>query len=256
MSEDYAARIKQLVGVDFALDWQHPFDLANMLETYLRAKRTRTRLSPAESQLEQAIAGMFDPLVGSDDIIFVAPAWEKATTLMRLAETESVIAFAELQKFGRQLALSDWQFFSWHHRATWLVISGLAFQALGNGYAQMHRLTAVELQSVFCEKITNAYWPLSQQAQPEAALARFWLMVQIDGDWLLALLDVLERQKSSEFMQLLVLWLQWVVAEKSQLAGRDTSILVKVKRLIAALQAGDLTHAGPLLIRCLPELMG
>lgn len=254
MSEDYAAQIKQLVGIDFVLDWQHPFDLAILLETYLHTKRTW--LSPAENQLKQAIAGMFDPLVGSDDIIFMAPAWEKATTLMHLADAESVMAFAEIQLLGRQLSASDWQFFSWHHRANWLVISGVAFQALGNGYAQTHRLTAVELRSVFGEKMTDAYWPLSQQAQPEAALARFWLLVQIDGDWVLVLLDVLEAQASSELMQLLVLWLQWFDAEKSQLVGKEVPILAKLKQLIATLQAGDLTHARPLLIRCLPELMG
>lgn len=255
MSEDYAAQIKQLVGVEFALDWQHPFDLADLLETYLRVKRTRTWLSPAENQLEQAIAGMFDPLVGGDDVIFMAPHWKQATTLMRLAEAESVMAFAEIQKFGRQLSASDWQFFSWHHQANWLAISALAFQALANGYAQTHRLTAVELRSVFGEKMTDAYWPLSQQAQPEAALARFWLLVQIDGDWLLALLDVLEAQPSSELMQLVVIWLQWVVVENNRSADKNIPILAKLKQLIAALQAGDLTSAGPLLIRCLPELM-
>lgn len=254
MSEDYAAQIKQLVGIEFALDWQHPFDLANLLETYLQTKRTW--LSPAENQLKQAIAGMFDPLVGSDDVIFMAPDWAKATKLMRLAEAESVMAFAEMQKFGRQLSLSDWQCFSWHHRANWLMISGLAFQALGNGYMQTHRLTAVELRAVFGEKIADAYWPLSQQAQPEAALARFWLLVQIDGDWVLALFDVLEAQKSSELMQLLVLWLQWVVAENDRLASSDALILAKLKVLISALQAGDLISARPLLIRCLPELVG
>lgn len=254
MSEDYAAQIKQLVGDDVALDWQHPFDLADLLETYLQTKRPW--LTPAENQLKQAIAGMFDPLVGSDDVIFVAPAWAKATTLMRLAEGESVKTIAELQTFGRQLSLSEWQFFSWHHRANWLVISGLAFQVMLTGYTQTHRLTTIELRSVFGEKITGAYWPLSQQAQPEAAWARFWLLVQIDGDWVLALLDALEAPNSSELMQLLGLWLQWVAAENNQLVDQNTRILAKLKSLIAALQVGDLTSARSLLIRCLPEMVG
>lgn len=250
MNEDFAKQIKQIVGREFDLDWQHPFDLAIVFDNYLQAKRPRRVLTPPEKRLAAAVAGMFDPLVGGDDVIFVAPNWPQAATLVALAEADDELDLTDFQNFGQKLTANDFQYFSWHRRFDALALSGWAFQAVLNGFAERHPIDQKLLSQVFGQAMTKAYWPLSQQLAPHAALAMFYLLVQIAGEWVLVLMVALQDDVDSKLLELLLLWLKLV-----ELTAGDGNLLALVKPLMTALQVRDFKAAQPLLIQMLPALL-
>lgn len=257
MVNTFADQIKHLINTDseITLDWRHPLNLPMVLEAYLVSKKARQPLAPVEVDLARAIATMFDPIAGSDGVIYVDPRFGHADQLVALSESEALTSLPALQQLGQQLDASALRYFSWHARQNWLAMSALAFQTVLSSFASQHGLTEDELMEIFGARLTRAYWPLSQTLMPEAALPMFWLLVQIDGEWLLALFEALKQHVDPDLLALLTLWLQWFAAEKSQVAGSDADLLAQVGEIIAALNRGEFTVAEALLMRYLPDFV-